>query len=322
MRLRGLAIVFLGLLPFAARAQPSQVDISAAKRIFEEAQAHESEGRWLDALNLFKRVLAVKETAGIRFHMALCEEHLGQLLAAEADYRRSGELAQKMSGADGQAVLKQSVEALAKLKPRIPQLTVSLPDNVPGLSVQIDGKQASSDQLSRPLSRDPGEVTVRAQAPGRRPFERSLVLLEGTSQTLAVSLDPEAAAPPPPPPSAPSAPPPRLAPEPQAPSRVPLYAAGAFTLVAAGTGVAFYLNHRRLSRENADVCSQPDIETCDPRRADVESRYKTIGLVSGGLAVVGLGATAYFWLSSPPKPAGNDVAWGVGPGWLSVRGRW
>ena len=44
---------------------------------------------WREAVAKLKRAVALKETPGLRYHLAFAEEQLGQLLAAHDDYRRA-----------------------------------------------------------------------------------------------------------------------------------------------------------------------------------------------------------------------------------------
>jgi hypothetical protein len=322
MRLAGSFALALALCPASsALAAPTEAEIKAARRLFEQAQAHEAEGRWLDALGLLERILLVKETAGVRFHMALSRERLGQLLAAEADYRRAADLAGQMKSAEGKAIVEQTGAALAALKPRIPLLTLRIPEGIPGLRVEIDGVVLDEAQLRRPLPRDPGAFALRASAPGYEDFSRIVSLSEGGSQTLDVVLS--RAAPPPSPPSPPpsSAPsPPGPPPRASGPARWPAYAVGGAALVAAGGGVFFYLQHRRLRQETDDICADPRYRCDRDGREAKLSDYRNYGLIAGGVALVGVGAAAYLLLASSPERSGTALV--VGPGALGVAGRW
>lgn len=316
---RLLAALLLGasLAPVAAQAAPTEAELNAARKLFDDAQAQEADGHWIEALELLQRIVLVKETAGIRFHMATCEEHLGQLLAAEADYRRAAELAPAMTGNDGPVIAQRTEKALGRLKPRIPLLTLKAPADLPGLGVEIGGKPIPLARLGRPLPFDPGDIIVKATAPGRRPFSRKLALNEGDTPTLDLVLPLADDAGPSPGPSSSS---PAPAPPSAAPRRWPAYVVGGAGLAAAGLGVGFYLRHRRLDDETTRVCNDPAVERCDPRRFTTLDDYKRYGLISGGAALVGLGVATYLWLSaSPSRPETTLV---VGPGAVGVAGRW
>jgi hypothetical protein len=313
----------LALCPASsALAAPTEAEIKAARKLFEQAQAHEAEGRWIDALGLLERILLVKETAGVRFHMALSRERLGQLLAAEVDYRRAAELAGQMKSAEGDAIVEQTSAALAALKSRIPLLTLRLPEGIPGLRVEIDGVALDEAQLRRPIPRDPGAFSLRASAPGYEDFSRIVSLSEGGSQTLdlvlsrAVPAASSTSTPPPEPSTPPPEPPARIL----GPARWPGYAVGGAALVAAGSGVFFYLQHRRLRQETDDICADPRYRCDRDGREARLSDYRTYGLLAGGVALVGAGAAAYLLLAPGPERSGAAVV--VGPGAVGVVGRW
>lgn len=322
---RSLALVLLcaQLTPGLAQAAPNEAELNAARKMFEDAQAHEAQGRWIEALDLLKRILTVKETAGIRFHMAVCEEHLSQLLAAEADYRRASELADKITGAEGATIVRQSSEALAKLKPRVPLLSFRSTD-VPGLVVEVEGKPLSGSQLERPLPLDPGEVTVRASAPGRVPLTRRVPLVEGDNKTLdlVLSLDSSVA---PAPASAPASSSVLVATDPPpVPRRWLPFAVGGATLLAATASVGFFLQHRRLSADTDQKCADSNYICDRAGRNDKLDDYQLYGLLSGGAAVAGIGLTTYLFLTLPSQPTklSPTTSLIVTPSSVGLAGRW
>ena len=71
----------------SADAPPTDAQIAAARDLFLAAERDEDAQRWAEALEKLQRVSVVKLTSGIRYHMALCEEHLGHLVAALRDYK-------------------------------------------------------------------------------------------------------------------------------------------------------------------------------------------------------------------------------------------
>ena len=79
-------------------------------------------------------------TSGIRFHLALCEEKLGQLVPALDDYSAAQVAAQRENNRD---VLDQVAAPLAALKARVPTLTLNMPPSLvgaAGVELLVDGK--------------------------------------------------------------------------------------------------------------------------------------------------------------------------------------
>jgi hypothetical protein len=86
----GLVLFGLLLAPTTSRAaEPTKTELAAARDLFARAERDEDGGRWGDALDKLRRASSVKMTPGIRFHIALCEENLGQLVAAPRETRKS-----------------------------------------------------------------------------------------------------------------------------------------------------------------------------------------------------------------------------------------
>src|SRR5687767_8465159 len=71
--------------PEGGRREPSAAELEAARALFEEARRDEAARRWGEALLKFRRILATKDTASLRFHLAYCEESMGLVASATRD---------------------------------------------------------------------------------------------------------------------------------------------------------------------------------------------------------------------------------------------
>src|SRR3954470_2756065 len=99
--MQGFGVVGLGLVgillavawssPLAAK-EVSSAELATARRLFAEATALEASSDWNAAVGKLKSAVAIKETPGLRYHLAHCEEQLGALVAASFDYERAAEL--------------------------------------------------------------------------------------------------------------------------------------------------------------------------------------------------------------------------------------
>ncbi len=88
MRGRCVGLVFAFMVALAAgraHADPSPGEIQAARDLFAKAEQDEDAGNWSAALDKLRRAASVKMTPGIRYHVGLCEEKLGQIAAALND---------------------------------------------------------------------------------------------------------------------------------------------------------------------------------------------------------------------------------------------
>jgi len=174
-----------------AYADPSPVEISLARQAFETAVRLESAQRWTEATQKLREALAVKDTPGLRFHIAHCETEQGLLVEAELDYGRASELIAK--GAKAPDVQRLLAPASAALKPRVPRVSVELPSDVLAPVATIDGKVFSPSELALGVPLNPGHHALLVSASGRRTFRRSLELKEGEQPELHAELPPAAA---------------------------------------------------------------------------------------------------------------------------------
>jgi len=169
-----------------AYADPSPVEISAARLAFETAVSLENAQQWAEATRKLREALAVKDTPGLRFHLAHCEAGQGLLVEAALDYDRASELIAK--GAKAPDVQKLLAPASAALKPRVPHVTVELPSDVLAPVAKIDGKVFSPSELALGVSLNPGHHELWVSASGRSTFRRSFELKEGEQPEFQAEL--------------------------------------------------------------------------------------------------------------------------------------
>ena len=172
----------------AARADPAATDISVAKQAFESAVSLESERHWTEAASKLREAIAVKDTPGLRFHLAHCELEQGHLVEASLEYDRASELLGQ--GAKAPDVQKLLGPASADLKRRIPRVTVELAPELSAPNVTIDEKVYPPSELALGVPLNPGRHALRVSAAGHRPFEQVLVLSEGAPVTVRPRLVP------------------------------------------------------------------------------------------------------------------------------------
>ena len=180
---------FLGapsLVALPAKAEPSAAEIAVARKLFKEATTLEKEKRWDQAEAKLKQAIAIKETPGLRYHLAFCLEQQGKLVDAMVDYDRAEELIR--GGVKAPDVAKLVVSARESLKERIPTLTVIVPEGVEDVVIKVDGRKISSAVAGQPLPQNPGKHSVEVSAPGRQTFEQEVRLGEKERRELNVVL--------------------------------------------------------------------------------------------------------------------------------------
>ena len=301
----------------ALAAGPSKADLAKARRLFAEAEADETAERWPVALEKLRRVLAVKETGGVRFHVGLCEDHVGSLVAALGDFRRAAELADEMPPNEREELRAKAIERIEDLEQRTPTVRIQLPKDASGVEVTIGARTLSAAELAAPVRLDPGEVEVDAHR-GAKKFAKRLILVERGSYDVPIAFEPDAPPPPPPapPPVAPPPPPPPGHEHHDAsrPITTATWIAGGATIVLAGTAGYFFLAKQSLENDTAAACERH----CDlAARQDAIDRDKTFALAFGGAAILGAATTVTLYLTTPKRTETSLV---VGPTGVWARG--
>ena len=332
VRSRCLETLLLCLVTFVSRwghADPSPLEISAARRAFEAAVSLESAQHWTEATAKLREALAVKDTPGLRFHLAHCESEQGLLVEGELDYDRASELIEK--GAKAPDVQKLLAPASAALKLRVPRVSVELPSDVLAPVATIDGKVFSPSELALGVPLNPGRHELQVSASGRARFQRNLSLAEGEQAQLRVELPPAA-------PAAPAG----ATPSVQAPpmngstyavptgrdsprSRTKLYlmvGESAFTVAGLALGVGYRLAESSASDrisaaqgridQNGGACPSTSslvASACSDLRTAIDDHDRALVLSTVGFVSAGVGAAALIttWLVYP-NARGESVA--------------
>jgi hypothetical protein len=170
----------------AAHAGAPASDLKAARQLFSEAEALRARGEWAEAATKLRQVVAIKETPGVRFHLAYCEEQLGQLVLADTDYRRAEALIREGARApDVENLLGPAQKALAE---RLPTVQIRVPSPPPNTRVHLDGNDVAESALGVAMPLDPGTHTVIVEAPERERFLLEFKLAEGEDRVVEAML--------------------------------------------------------------------------------------------------------------------------------------
>lgn len=294
-------------------AQPDEDALSAARAKFQQGTELEQAGNWAAALQRFREVGQVRMTPQVRYHIALCEEKLGKLVAALGGYK----LALADADSVGPGFRAEVEEGIENLRTRIPSLTITRGEGAEAATIELDGVTLGASSIGEEFPIDPGPHTVRATAPDHEPFARTITLGEGEAETLVVELqaNPE----PGDSPAAEDGPGPAVIPREEGlvlDRDFWMYASygagGAFLL---GSGAAFFMRQQKLD-DIEQICGA----TCDNQPLDVWTKaqaardsartYRIIGWTSLGLGVAGAGVGTYLLLTrTPERTAAGHPAW-------------
>jgi len=187
----------LVLAAAAAHAEPD--DAARAKALFDEGRALAKAGRFGDACERFDTSFALDAQTGTEVNLADCLEHVGQLLRA---WQRFDAAAAASLVAGNTTRAKFARDRADAIEPRLAMVILHVAEpTLAGLSLSIDGRPVSRDVREHA---QPGELAIRATAPGRKEFRTSVIVTAGAMLEVTVpELEPIEAPPSPPPPRAP-----------------------------------------------------------------------------------------------------------------------
>ena len=102
-------------------------------------------------------------TPQVRFHIAVCEENLGRLVAALGGYELALADADKV-GSDFKGEVEENV---TKLRARIPKLVIDRGAGANAAAIELDGVAVGDSSVGVEVPLDPGPHAVTAKAPNR-----------------------------------------------------------------------------------------------------------------------------------------------------------
>jgi hypothetical protein len=302
-----------------ARAASADDALATARERFAAAESDEDAGLWSDALVKLREVAAVRFTSGVRYHVALCEEHTGQLVEALADYTEADRQARSEGARD---VLKLVGVRIAELKTRIPHIAIRVVPVAGGTVATVDGKACADAVCTQPVPVDPGPHRLEAHAPDRAPASAELTVHE--RETVPVDLlllypYPAEAAPPAPSPPARSA----IAQAPPARSHTVSILAGIGSLALVGAGIAAFVAAGNDLTSGIRACGQLVTTApgaCDGEKSSVRALDWTAAAAWAGAVAAGTIAVVTWRgarADAAPAPSTSVVA---GPGSVGVGG--
>jgi hypothetical protein len=178
----------LALRTSSVGADPLPTEIALARRLFADAKAAEEAKDWPTAASRLRDAISIKETSGLRFHLAYCEEQQGLLVEALVDYERADDLS-----VDRNDEFRAQIPARrASLRKRIPTVTLVVQRDPASAHLTIDGHPLSSASLGKPIPLNPGKHAFVVSSPGSVSFSTELSLNEGDAVVTNVVLQPEA----------------------------------------------------------------------------------------------------------------------------------
>lgn len=336
MKTRPLSFALAAALGLAAltggvaQAQPSSDARAAAAVLFEDGRSLFNAGKYAEACPKLEESQRMDPGMGTLYWVATCHEAIGRTASAWVGFRD----VQSMALAAGQSEREKAARGkAAALEPKLMKLKITAP---PGSTFEVkrDGAVVSPALWGTPVPLDPGKHTVSASAPGKEPWEVTVVL-DQPGNVVSVDVPPlqekKGGAPPPPPPSGdgqkgtgnPPPPPPPETPSPR-PWQMPLgIAVTALGAAGLGVGVGFGFMAKSAfdaSNEAGGGCDKAS-NHCTPAGMDKRSDALQKGNIGTGAFVAGAVLAAggiVLWATAPSSKSTTKV--GVSPNGLVVKG--
>jgi hypothetical protein len=192
----------------SARADvgPTEAEINQARERFAAARKLENAGHWAEALTLLQRVAEVRTTPQVRFHIALCMEHVGMWTQALDGYAQAASEA----GAAAPEVVSEANEHLRALQLTTPTVCLHVAGAASGDELLLDHRSFPADDRPLQIRADPGPHTAEARRGGALIAREFFVLDPGATRHVDLHVGAVAPVPVAPPPAALPAPgPPR-----------------------------------------------------------------------------------------------------------------
>ena len=175
-----LVCSFIAAAATPAGAQPAKAQ---AEVLYNDGRDLLKAGKIVEACAAFEQSQKLDPAVTTLIAHGTCREKLGQLATAWGLFLEA-ERQTRSAGTDAVAQLHQiALDRAAKLEPRVPKLTISVPERskLDGLEIVRDKERIPSVMWNRALPIDGGTYTITARAPGANEWT--------TRVTLAVELD-------------------------------------------------------------------------------------------------------------------------------------
>lgn len=151
-------------------------DVAAAEVLFNEGQKLFDAGKIHDACEKFQESYAQDAAIGTLINLARCHEKEGKTASAWAEYKTVETLASRTNQAQRQ---QYAHDEAAKLEPTLHQLVLTVKFPVEGLEVSRNGTSVGKALWGEKFPVDPGDVVLKASAPGKKPWTQTVHLAAG-----------------------------------------------------------------------------------------------------------------------------------------------
>lgn len=181
-----IAYCLLAAVTPLVRAQPVGAQ---AEVLFREGRDLMAAGKTAEACASFEQSQKLDPAVTTLLNLAACREKLGQLATAWGLFLEVERQTRSANDRASEQLHKVARDRAAKLEPRVPRLTISVPDKskIDGLEILRNNEDVPSVMWNRALPVDGGTYTITARAPGTNEWSTRVTLaLEADIKTIDI----------------------------------------------------------------------------------------------------------------------------------------
>jgi hypothetical protein len=172
----------------------AHADSATAERLFREAKTLMSQKRYTEACPKLAESHRAEPSGGTILHLAYCHKEEGRIATAYKELEEAVLFAIRDKREDREKAAKTLMTELA---PKLSKLSIVVVPEVmrlPGIEVKRDGVLVPPSEWGSAIPVDPGQHTVTAWAPGRKPLLKTVDLrgdaATGSVVISAIDMDP------------------------------------------------------------------------------------------------------------------------------------
>ena len=186
--MRPALIIAAGVLPALLAASSARAQTSAAAELaFREGRELMNAGRYQEACPKFEESQRLDPAPGTQLNLADCYEKMGRTASAWETFRAAEAAANEAGQRDFAGEARKRAEAI---QPRLCKLAITTAGAAGkpagGLEVTLDGVRVT-ELVGSAAPVDPGEHTIQASAPSKRPWSRT-VRVDKAGSTVTVEI--------------------------------------------------------------------------------------------------------------------------------------
>lgn len=293
----------------SAIAAPTPADKATAQTLFDDGMKLIAKKQYEPACKKLEESDRLDPGMGTKYRLAECYEYLGRTASAWVLFREVADEAKASAQADRE---KRARDRANKLDAKLSRLTINVASPTKGLEVKRDGTAIGEGQFGAAVAVDPGSHVIEANAPGKKPFQKTLDVAPAAQETVVIPALEDAAATEP---KIPGEPPPKDTSSWQKPAA---YVAAGVGVVALGVSTVLILSARSAMKDSEPHCVGNACDRDGTELRDTAVSRGNLSTVFFVVGLVGLAGGAALYLTAPSDSAPRV---GIRPGFITVEAR-